>query len=374
MNKIKILLRGNRLNQLLALLIVLALILSVRLVILTIFQHSKYQSSAESISTRSIYTIAPRGEIYDRYGRLIAGNKQSFTVRMTKNGQTDAQLNSTAAKLLKIFAKNGDKTKDEFPIKIKNGKYYYTYDRKVKSWLKSKGFSTNLTAEEAFNALRNKLGIDPTLSRYQAQTEMQSKHGQYPPISVSDMKYTADKDKEDFLSTYFDSTSKYSKMSAKEVFAKIRKKMGINSALSDTQARKIMVVRNQVESMGYSQYMPATIAKNVSKKTVMLIEEAGNALKGVEVVSETKRYYPNKKYACHIIGYMGKISDSALSKYEAKGYDSSQLVGQEGIESKYESVLKGTNGEKKVQVNAYGEEKKVISQTSPKKARMFTLQ
>jgi len=369
MNKIRILLKNNRHNQLIAILLVLAIVLGARLFVLTVFEHGTYSSDADNLSTRSIYTIAPRGEIYDKYGRLLAGNKQSFTVRMSKNGQDSKQLNKSIKKLYKILNKNGDKCVDEFPIKIKNGKYYYTYDNEIKSWLKKKGFRTSMTAEEAFNAMRNKLGIDPTLDRYAAQSEMQTTYNQYPPISVSDMEYTADKEKKEFLSCYFDDTDKYAKMSAKEVFGEIRKDMDIDTALSDRQARKYMVIKNQIESLGYSQYKPAVIAKNVSKKTVMLIEENKSAINGVEVVSETKRYYPNKKYACHILGYLGKINESAAAEYEKKGYDSSELIGQEGIEGKYESTLKGINGEKKVQVNAYGEQKKVISKTSSKKGK-----
>ena len=40
------------------------------------------------------------------------------------------------------------------------------------------------------------------------------------------------------------------------------------------------------------------------------------------------------------MGYMGKISASEKAEYEAKGYETSALVGKEGIEGKYESVLK----------------------------------
>ena len=47
---------------------------------LAVFQSlSDYclDSAAKNISTKSIYTTAPRGEIYDRNGKLLAGNKQS---------------------------------------------------------------------------------------------------------------------------------------------------------------------------------------------------------------------------------------------------------------------------------------------------------
>ena len=48
-----------------------------------------------------------------------------------------------------------------------------------------------------------------------------------------------------------------------------------------------------------------------------------------------------------------------------KGYTSTDLIGKEGIESYYESVLKGSDGEKLIQVNAKGEQVEVISDSDP---------
>ena len=86
-----------------------------------------------------------------------------------------------------MLNKNHDKVEDEFPIKISDGKYYYTYDNQVSKWLRKNNLNPNLTAEEAFNALRQKLGVDSSLSRYDAQLEMQQTYSTYPPISVDTM-------------------------------------------------------------------------------------------------------------------------------------------------------------------------------------------
>ncbi|MEG0157527.1 MAG: penicillin-binding protein, partial [Anaerovoracaceae bacterium] len=359
----------SRYVQVLSLLLVLAIILGVRLFIITVIQNDKWSEASEDISTRSIYTTAPRGEIYDRYGNLLAGNKQSFSVRMSGTGQSNSELNANIVTILGILEGNGDSYSDEFPIKIENGELYYTYETEIASWLEKKGLSTDLTAEEAFDELRNKLGIDPSLDRYAAQLEIQNTYNQYPPISVKQMKYTAEIKKEQFLQTYFGNDKKAAKYDAKEAFAAIREKMEIDKSLSDEEARKIMVIRNDIKSLGYNQYMPAVIAKNVSEDTVMLIEERGESLKGVDVVSETVRYYPNGNFASHILGYMGKITDEEKTELVSKGYENGAVIGKEGIEGKYESVLKGTNGEEKVQVNAKGELQSVISKTDPIKGK-----
>ena len=58
----------TRHSQLMAFLVVLAVILVSRLFVVTVFQHEKWKENADSLSTKTIYTTAPRGEIYDRNG------------------------------------------------------------------------------------------------------------------------------------------------------------------------------------------------------------------------------------------------------------------------------------------------------------------
>ncbi|MBQ3924155.1 MAG: hypothetical protein II696_01400, partial [Firmicutes bacterium] len=251
----------TRHSQLMALLVVLACILLIRLFVVTVIQHDTWKKNAEQLSTKTIYTTAPRGEIYDRNGKLLAGNRQSFSLRLTSNNQSDEELNDTIIKLRSIMRKNGDDFVDNFPIKIKNGKYYYTYDRKITNWLKKNHFSTKMTAEEAFNALRSKLGIDPALDRYQAQTEIQQTYNMYPPISVSDMKWTAEQEKERFLEIYFGDDESKKKLTAKEAFGEIREKVNIDASMSDREARNILKARYELDSLGFSKYLPATIAK-----------------------------------------------------------------------------------------------------------------
>ncbi|MDO7204187.1 hypothetical protein Q5M85_08615 [Paraclostridium bifermentans] len=44
-------------------------------------------------------------------------------------------------------------------------------------------------------------------------------------------------------------------------------------AISNTDARKIMIVRDALKSQGFVQYKPVTIAKDVNEKTISEIEE-----------------------------------------------------------------------------------------------------
>lgn len=51
------------------------------------------------------------------------------------------------------------------------------------------------------------------------------------------------------------------------------------------------------------------------------------------MASELQRYYPYNNSACHIIGYMGAISDSESEYYvDERGYLATDMVGKDGIE------------------------------------------
>ncbi|MBR6444310.1 MAG: penicillin-binding protein, partial [Firmicutes bacterium] len=345
---------------------ILMLILIIRLFVLTVLQEDKWSEAAENNSTKEIYTAAPRGEILDRNGKVLAGNKHTFSVNINR-GKADAKtLNDQISRLLAIFETNGDKYYDNFPIKISDsGKYYYTYEKDRRKWQKSENIPYDYSAKEAFAHLRKTYNIGSDLTDVQAQKELQNKYNKYPEITVARMEYTADVEKDAFMEKYGLDKG----LSAKKAFREIREQMEIDKSLSDRKAREIMVVRNELKSMGYMSYMPVTVAQNVSKMTIVRIEEESENFSNVEVATETRRYYPGGKTAAHILGYMGAISESEKSEYIKKGYQSTDLIGRNGVEASYEDVLHGKDGVKKVQVDSRGNVTSVISQTDPVKGK-----
>lgn len=356
----------SRYYQLVVLLFVLMIILSIRLFVLTIIQNDKWEEYASGISIKSIHTSAPRGEILDRYGRVLAGNTQAFSIKFSAANLKDEEINDVSFRLINLMESNEDKYVDNFPILIANGKFVFSYDKEIEEWLVSQGMPSYYSAEIAFSQIRESLGIDENYNKYEAQSEMQNVYKIYPPISVKKMKFLAEMNKEAFLERY----NLDKKMNAQEAFFALRKKFKIQGELSDSDARKIMIIRNELSELGFSKYMPANIASGISDETIILIEEQSEAYQGVEISSETVRYYPNGNTASHILGYLGRISDSDKEKYVKQlGYSPNDLIGKDGIESTYESVLKGTDGIKNVQVNVWGEFVKLINETEPQKGK-----
>lgn len=64
-------------------------------------------------------------------------------------------------------------------------------------------------------------------------------------------------------------------------------------------------------------------------------------LPGIDFIEDQKRYYPNGNFASYIIGYAKKNEDGSI-------------IGEMGIESKYDEILKGTDGYEEYQQDLNG--------------------
>ncbi|MDF2866482.1 MAG: penicillin-binding protein 2 [Clostridia bacterium] len=119
-------------------------------------------------------------------------------------------------------------------------------------------------------------------------------------------------------------------------------------------AIKIIMVRYEASLMGYSLFKPATIAKDISEKSLAMLEEEKFKLFGLDTISVPKRYYPEGLLAAHTIGYVSRISSEEYTKLKDSGYTQNSNIGKMGIEQTYEKYLKGIDGVRKVEVDSYG--------------------
>src|SRR5690606_1609057 len=90
-------------NQILLAVMILMTVLLVRLFDLTVVEGSEWSKEAESISIKRVYSSAPRGEILDRYGRLLAGNRPSFTVFFSEGNLKNDEINRQALELANLL-------------------------------------------------------------------------------------------------------------------------------------------------------------------------------------------------------------------------------------------------------------------------------
>ena len=301
---------------LIALVIFLMMItLVVRLFVLSVVQGKNWDQKANYLNSKEIYSAPARGNIYDRNGKVLATNKQIFTATFSASGMNTKEINNSTMELIKVLESNGDKYENKFPIRIsKNGKYYYTFDAEKNKWLDSNQIQRGTSAGDAFELMRARYNIDPSLSRFEIAQELYKKYNINIPINVKNMKYTFDADKKSFLERFYFKEDEIEKgLSARKTLKELRKLFSISKTISDDEAIKILGVRNEILKNGFTSYVPITVAKEISDNTISYLEEAG--IKGVSVASEYIRYYPNGQACANVLGYMGSISESEVDKY-----------------------------------------------------------
>jgi penicillin-binding protein 2 len=106
------------------------------------------------------------------------------------------------------------------------------------------------------------------------------------------------------------------------------------------------------------------IAGDVNEQTARLISEAGTDLPGVQVDVESRRQYTDGPLMSQILGYTGPISGGQLSDLKASGYLPDDLLGEAGVESEYETALRGTYGSQSVEVDASGQRTQTVHTVS----------
>lgn len=137
-----------------------------------------------------------------------------------------------------------------------------------------------------------------------------------------------------------------------ECFNILKQKFEIeNENLQD--ARKIMAVRYEISSKGYSSTKTVEIAKNISRSSMLEISEQNSKFPGMNIVTKPIVSYNFGTCASHILGTVGKITEDELKGKENK-YDLNDIIGKTGIEYVFEDYLKGENGIKQIDMAVDG--------------------
>ena len=116
-----------------------------------------------------------------------------------------------------------------------------------------------------------------------------------------------------------------------------------------------------IDSNPGSSFDLVRIAGGVEESTARIISESSSQLPGVEVVVEARRHYTESPLFSQILGYTGPVSAEQLPDLRDKGYLPDDLIGKAGLESEYESYLRGTYGTQSVERNARGQKTQVLA-------------
>ena len=175
------------------------------------------------------------------------------------------------------------------------------------------------------------------------------------PISIEPFEYHFDSD--EALAEWKKKYDIPETASAEEAFYIMRDKYGINT--DDVKdIRKILAIRYSIATIGYSTTKSIEISDSLSRESAVQLQERGEELTGVNIVIEPIRKYYVGNMASHILGYMGRISESDEEELKENGddyeYKTSDKVGKTGIEKVFEEYLRGEDGVKQIDMSVDG--------------------
>ncbi|HEX9689979.1 MAG TPA: penicillin-binding protein 2 [Thermoanaerobaculia bacterium] len=105
----------------------------------------------------------------------------------------------------------------------------------------------------------------------------------------------------------------------------------------------------------YPEFVPIPIAENLSLEEVAAVEARAPEHPEFAIAVSQRRLYKLGGSAAHVLGYLAEATPDQIRR-SANAYTLGDWIGQKGIESSYEKLLGGTNGERRVIVDTHARE------------------
>lgn len=160
----------NRLLIMAVVIVVSFYFLAVNIFDLQIVNGANYIKAVAATSHEELTVTAPRGTIYDKYGRPLAVNSSAYSVKIDPS-TTTSNANEMLYNLIKLFEANDQKYIDDFPISM-NEPYEFdfggSYTREA-NWKRDMDVPGEYTAYETIEYLRKHFKIDPEMSAFEAR-------------------------------------------------------------------------------------------------------------------------------------------------------------------------------------------------------------
>ena len=238
-----------------------------------------YEQSTNSIQTTET-VVAARGNILDRYGRLLVYNRNCNNLLLDTDelfsGSND-EANASILSMCRIVTECGDTYYDTLPV-TRTTPFEYTemsqlQRTRLDAFLENAGLDADASAVELMAYMRTRYGIDNNYSAADMRT-------------IAGIRYESN-------IRYIINTSDY------------------------------------------------VFAEDVSIETITALMESD--VKGFTVQVSYIREY-RTSYAANILGYVGLMSESEVDTYSELGYPLNAQVGKAGAELAFEELLHGTDG------------------------------
>ncbi len=122
-----------------------------------------------------------------------------------------------------------------------------------------------------------------------------------------------------------------------------------------------------------SAYEPVRLKEGISSKEIAYIEARRSEFPGLFIDVELIREYLFGSVGAHLIGYLGRPTQSQAQNPEFRDVPHDSFVGQWGTEGLYDRYLRGVAGKKIIEVNALGREIRMLEGTTSQKGQDIRL-
>ena len=117
-------------------------------------------------------------------------------------------------------------------------------------------------------------------------------------------------------------------------------------------------------------YQSKILQDHIPYDQAILLKITSVEYPGIALEATTFREYIDDSSFAHLLGYMGKITENEVGD---TSYSLDDYLGKAGVELSYEDKLRGTSGQKEIEVDSLGKESKIIAETIPSPGQSLTL-
>ncbi|MDO5400061.1 MAG: penicillin-binding transpeptidase domain-containing protein [Eubacteriales bacterium] len=252
-----------------------------RLFVMQIIETDGNNDNTQTYTT--ITTVrAARGDILDRNGNVLVGNRASYDLVFNHYvARSYGETNEALYRLIRKCNELGIVYNDHFPIS-KTRPFEYTLGEFTSSW-------------------------QSHFQKFMVNRELDSD------------------------------------ITAPLLLDKLRESYKIPVTWSEEDARAVVGIRYEFELRGITNLPTYTFLEDVSDQDLSTLLELN--IPGLMVESSTVREY-HTKYGAHILGYLGGMSDAQWAEFKEQGYSMDAMVGQAGFEEAFEDYLHGIDGQR----------------------------
>ncbi|HWJ31080.1 MAG TPA: penicillin-binding protein 2 [Gaiellaceae bacterium] len=131
------------------------------------------------------------------------------------------------------------------------------------------------------------------------------------------------------------------------------------SRVTGVSAKEMLTALNK---QGGDPLTPVVVQRGLRRDQIFYLSEHDAQFPGVRLADSFLRKYPYRSLAAQELGYVGQITADEYKTMRKSGYLPTDVVGQAGVESEYDTYLRGKDGRAQLTVDSRGHQKGSLTQ------------